>query len=212
MGKRMQNRLDTQAAIFDAAVELIEQQGYDNTSVEEICAVAGVGRATFFRHFETKAGLLREYNRRLARDAAARVAALGAVAADAQLQAIADAIHDAWASAGPGVRRLGGDAAALADLTGERTHPELLRLVLDVVRGGVADGTLRTELPPPLAASFVVTHLAGAAWWWFGHPDDDLASLLDRSLKQCLNGLARPAGEDVPQHDGDRAPLERRTA
>src|SRR4051794_35473022 len=104
MGKRMQNRLDTQAAIFDAAVELIEQQGYDNTSVEEICEVAGVGRATFFRHFETKAGLLREYNRRLAHDAAQRLTVVGAAGASVQLQAIADAIYDAWASAGPGVR------------------------------------------------------------------------------------------------------------
>ena len=32
MGKRLQNRLDTQAAIFDAAAGLIDQQGYDNTN------------------------------------------------------------------------------------------------------------------------------------------------------------------------------------
>ena len=190
MGKRMQNRLETQAAIFDAAVALVEQQGYDNTSVEEICAAAGVGRATFFRYFETKAGLLREYNRRLTADAAERLTAMGDADAGARLRAIAGAIHDAWTSAGPGVRRLGGDAAALADPTGERTHPELIGLVLDVVRTGLAAGELRTDLPPPLVAYLVVNHLAGAAWWWFDHPDDDLQALLDHSLDQCLNGIA----------------------
>jgi AcrR family transcriptional regulator len=193
MGKRMQNRLETEAAIFDAAVALIERQGYDNTTVEEICAAADVGRATFFRHFETKAGLLREYNRRLAENAADRLSAMDDAHAVARLAAIADAVHDAWASAGPGVRRLGGDAAALADPTGERTHPELIRLVLRVVRDGLDAGELRTELPPPLVAHLVVDHLAGAAWWWFDHPDDDLRALLDHSLEQCVHGLGNPS-------------------
>ncbi len=201
MGKRIQNRLDTQAAIFDAAVGLIDQQGYDNTSVEEICDAAGVGRATFFRYFETKAGLLREHNRRLTQDAAARLARLPStdVGAGAQLRVVADAIHDAWMSAGPGMRGLGSDAAALADPTGARTHPELIQLVLEIVRQGLASGELRTNLSPPLAAYLVVIHLAGAAGWWFEHPDDDLHSLLRDSLDQCLNGIAG----SLPTHRRD---------
>jgi hypothetical protein len=90
------------------------------------------------------------------------------------------------------LRRLGSDAAALADPTGARTHPELIQLVLEVVRCGLASGELRTDLPPPLAAYLVVTHLAGAAGWWFGHPDDNLSDLLDHSLEQALHGIAGP--------------------
>ncbi len=189
MSSRMQNRLDTEAAIFDAAVALIEVQGYEHTSVEEICEAAGVGRATFFRHFETKAGLLREYNRRLTADARHRLEALVTTDARSRLQVIADAVHDTWSAAGPGVRRLGADAATLSDPTGSRTHPELLALVLDVVRAGSAAGQLATELPPPLTAYLVVSHLAGATAWWFNHPDDDLRQLLDHSLSQCLQGI-----------------------
>jgi AcrR family transcriptional regulator len=188
MSTRAQHRLDTRAAIFDAAVTLIEAQGYEQTSVEEICSAAGVGRATFFRHFETKAGLLREYNRRLAEDATQRIATLASTDATSRLQAVADAIHDAWVAAGPGLRRLGADAATLADPSGNRT--ELLALVLDVVRAGRAAGELATDLPPPLTAYLIVTHLAGATAWWFNHPDDDLHQLLDSALAQSLYGIA----------------------
>lgn len=191
MGKRLQNRIETRAAIFDAAVELVELHGYDYTSIEDIAEAAGVGRATFFRHFDTKAGLLREHNRRLTDDAATRLAALTSTDAIDRLRTVVDAIHDAWTTAGPGLRQLGADAAALADPTGAKTHPELIQLVLDIVRDGIASGRMQTPLPPPLAAYLVVTHLVGAAGWWFINPDDDLRTLLDHSLDQALHGIAK---------------------
>ncbi len=40
--------------IFHAAMELFEQKGYENTSVEEITKKAGVSKGTFFTHFTTK--------------------------------------------------------------------------------------------------------------------------------------------------------------
>lgn len=40
--------------IFHAAMELFEQQGYENTSVEQITQRAGVSKGTFFTHFHSK--------------------------------------------------------------------------------------------------------------------------------------------------------------
>lgn len=40
--------------IFHAAMELFEQQGYENTSVEQITKRAGVSKGTFFTHFPSK--------------------------------------------------------------------------------------------------------------------------------------------------------------
>lgn len=40
--------------IFHAAMELFEQQGYENTSVEQITRRAGVSKGTFFTHFPSK--------------------------------------------------------------------------------------------------------------------------------------------------------------
>lgn len=40
--------------IFHAAMELFEQQGYENTSVTEITKKVGVSKGTFFTHFSSK--------------------------------------------------------------------------------------------------------------------------------------------------------------
>jgi AcrR family transcriptional regulator len=41
-----------------AALELFAAQGYDNTTVEQISARAGLARSTFFRHFSDKREIL----------------------------------------------------------------------------------------------------------------------------------------------------------
>jgi AcrR family transcriptional regulator len=45
-------------AIYDAAIELFEAKGFDETTVEEVAQAAGVSRASFFRYFSSKDDLL----------------------------------------------------------------------------------------------------------------------------------------------------------
>ncbi|MCW2857796.1 MAG: TetR family transcriptional regulator [Marmoricola sp.] len=53
-GLREQKRSATQRRIADAAARLAVEQGVASTSVDAIAAAAGVGRATFFRYFDSK--------------------------------------------------------------------------------------------------------------------------------------------------------------
>jgi AcrR family transcriptional regulator len=52
-------RRETRRAIIDAAAGLFAERGYVGTSFDAIAEAAGVGRATVFAHFPTKAGLLK---------------------------------------------------------------------------------------------------------------------------------------------------------
>lgn len=53
-------RIDrTQAALLDAFREIFFRQGYDRVTVREIVRRAGVGRSTFYEHFDCKDELLR---------------------------------------------------------------------------------------------------------------------------------------------------------
>src|SRR5260370_35868594 len=58
----------TRAAIREAANGLFLKQGVDHTTVDAICAAAGVSKGTFYLYFHRKEDLLLEYGlRRLLR-------------------------------------------------------------------------------------------------------------------------------------------------
>ena len=49
----------TRMLILSSARTLFSEKGYDATPVEEICALAGIAKGTFFYHFESKQSIVR---------------------------------------------------------------------------------------------------------------------------------------------------------
>lgn len=47
--------------ITDALIKLLEEKTLNNVSISEICEAAQVGRASFYRNFETKEDVLKAY-------------------------------------------------------------------------------------------------------------------------------------------------------
>lgn len=45
-------------AIWDAAIDLFDRKGFDETTVDEIAKAAGTSRRSFFRYFQSKSDLL----------------------------------------------------------------------------------------------------------------------------------------------------------
>jgi AcrR family transcriptional regulator len=58
MSLRDRKRARTRQALVDAAVELFERNGYDETTVADIAAAAEIGARTFFSYFASKEELL----------------------------------------------------------------------------------------------------------------------------------------------------------
>jgi AcrR family transcriptional regulator len=58
MSLRDRKRARTRQALVDAATELFERQGYDETTVADIAAAADIGTRTFFSYFPTKEELV----------------------------------------------------------------------------------------------------------------------------------------------------------
>lgn len=57
-GLREKKKRATRQAIVDAATELFLREGLQRTTIDEIAAVAGVARRTFFLHFASKEDVL----------------------------------------------------------------------------------------------------------------------------------------------------------
>lgn len=194
--------------IYNAALDLLAEQPYDKVSVDDICSRAQVGRATFFRFYGTKAGLLAEFNRRLAELARTAIADHDAASsptppsAARRLRLVQRTLAGYWAAAGPAPRKMAlafiteGSIGMLAD-GDDAVHPDLLRLVTEIVRLGQAAGELDTRLAPDFIAWLIVTALAAATGTWLvGHEHADLDRTTADTLDVLLTGLtgARDSG------------------
>jgi AcrR family transcriptional regulator len=73
---RDQQRSFTRARLIEAAVRRFGEQGYHNTTTEDIVAEAGASRATFYLHFNSKLDILREAGAALTPDVDRRYAQL----------------------------------------------------------------------------------------------------------------------------------------
>jgi len=182
------------AQLYDAASDLLASRSFDELSVADVCAHADIGRATFFRIFGTKAGLLREFNRRLAQDAAVRVAGAGAtdIAVDVgtKLGHIRASIYDAWRTAGPGHVRMAEEFVRAAPSNDPHSaHPELLGLIVDTISTAVESGELPDAVPVELAASLALIQLVAPMSYVLSGQDVDVDELSQVLLDQWLRGM-----------------------
>jgi AcrR family transcriptional regulator len=176
--------------LYDAADELLASRSFDELSVEDVCQRADVGRATFFRIFETKAGLLREFNRRLADDAARRIPESGHTEIRAALEHIRSAIIDAWRRAGHG--HVGMARAFVRSLPNEdphAAHPELFRLVVRRIAIAVEAGELPDAVPVDLAASLALISMTAPVAYAISGRAVDIDRLSRVLLDQWYTGM-----------------------
>ena len=50
----------TKKKIFETAVSLIKEKGYNNITISEICKTAGVAKGSFYVHYKSKEDIVRE--------------------------------------------------------------------------------------------------------------------------------------------------------
>lgn len=57
--KREQGKVERKERLYEAALELFREQGYEATTVDQITRQAGLAKGTFFNYFPTKDAVLR---------------------------------------------------------------------------------------------------------------------------------------------------------
>lgn len=185
-------RADSRQRIYEAALALLDTRSFDDLSIDDICKEAGVGRATYFRIYKTKPGLLLEFNRRLAMRAKSRLEELGEASAREALFVIGEEITTAWSEVSPTTTSLVVEFAGnltLANL--HEAHPDLLQLVISVVKRGITLGEIRAVFPPDFLGSLALSYMSAAALLWFEDTEQDLSLFMREAIDSWLNGTGR---------------------
>ena len=205
MTLRERNRARTRGDIEIAALELMEAQGYQATTVEEIARRAGVSSATVFRYFPAKEDMLfaQEHS------SAARMVAFVAERRDRSqtLRALAAPVT---AFAGEILSETGSQSHRLTRLV--MTTPELagrsmrmrLRWENGIARQLAQEaGAEAPDLDQVLVANLAVSCLAAALWQWQrGDSPTSIAGDTRRAFRGAA-ALARPAPRKDPHHGDD---------
>lgn len=50
--------METRKKIYDTAVNLLSEKGYDNTTVDDICNASGVAKGSFYHYFKKKSDII----------------------------------------------------------------------------------------------------------------------------------------------------------
>jgi AcrR family transcriptional regulator len=61
MSVREAKKKKNKQAILDAAISLFSENGYENTTIEHIAKIAGVGKGTVYSYFQTKKDILKGF-------------------------------------------------------------------------------------------------------------------------------------------------------
>src|SRR5215813_9379701 len=177
-GSRTQRRVArTTAAIEDAFVQLVLEQGYERVVVDDICDRADLARATFYAHYPNKEAVLLSVFNRLTEDLMQRIAYQ-----DGPWNVVRrDAIQTAYkhAAENPGLYR-----ACMSDA---RTRQAYLSIVSRYAEQNFRDRlqalNRQPRMPVPLMArGFVGALLAILDAWLDGELEGDIEEIASQAL------------------------------
>ncbi len=189
---RERKKRQTRQRLIEAALRLFQDQGYDDTTVEQIAAAAQVAKGTFFNYFETKEAILpalvawrlRELEEALSPERGAPASPVARIKLALRLVAddpLADPVLMRRLFAAGGYHSTVNPVHALADLLSEQ------------VRQAQAAGEIRADLDP-LYLGGVLRALFFQQLMMWHHVDRPapLPECLDWTVDLLLDGIAGP--------------------
>ena len=192
MTKRQQQALETKTVIFDTAVALFNEKGYDNVTVEEITTRAGVAKGSFYTYFRSKSDIVIEefrniddfykrYERNLKRYSSAtkRLVAF----TRAQLRYVRDEVGLRLLKLLYANNIMVSDAESILIDTGRFLHEIVKRIVVY----GQETGEFRTDLSPDDLALYINRGMRSVFLDWA--ISDNRFDLVTEGVQFCRNIL-----------------------
>lgn len=187
LGRREKRKLEIRSRIEDAAYRLFQQQGIENTSIEQICVEADVARRTFYGHFANKHALLgglgisRLYNQS---EPMLRLLMANHHGTRARLEAMIDYIASNFAGFGDIDRQLILIAPSIFAENAEQQREignSALESFTHLITAGVELGDVRSEFSAEILAAMVVGTLNMLTTSWAMNSDYPIFTNLEEA-------------------------------
>jgi AcrR family transcriptional regulator len=197
----------TLKALRGALLRLLKEQSFDQITIRDLCASAGAGYATFFRHYPDKAAVLNDLAAVSISELLERtVPILYAVDTGAACIALCNYIDERrqlWSTL-----LTGGAAGTLRE--------EFMRQarLLAADGPGAQPGKPGSWLPADLAVVFGVSGVIEILAWWLQHRRafaiEEIAGIIDRLVIAPILQTAQPGAPTLPK--AARSPKRKRKA
>jgi AcrR family transcriptional regulator len=175
----------TKAAIEDAFVQLVLEQGYERVAVEDISDRADLARATFYAHYPNKEAVLLSVSNRLTEDLMRRIAYQGGPWNVVRRDALQAAYNHA--AENPDLYR-----ACMSDARTRQAYLSILsRYAEQNFRDRLTALSRQPRIPVPvMARGFVGATLAILEAWLAGELEGDAEQLASMALDLFIAGGA----------------------
>jgi AcrR family transcriptional regulator len=196
LSRRERKKIETRQRLMAAALRLFHEQGFDDTTVEQITDAADVAKGTFFNYFETKESVLPAV-------AEWRLQHIGEIASPqsgapdspvARIKLVLRLVADDPISDPRLTRHL---MAAVHHMDHEPARA-LMRLLAKHAGDGQDAGEIRSDLDP-IHVGGVIRSLffQQMLTWHCGYRPGPLPDLLDAMVDLLMDGIAAPAGSQT---------------
>ena len=189
-GKRGGKKRATARRIFMSAIELMQEDGFNGVSIEQICKRAEIARATFFQHFASKAALLSVFSD-IVRQRIEEELAQEELAPEDQLRLIADhlqRLNDELGAIAPDML-----AAFMAEpgvgFNVEDPETGVEHIIVEIVQKGQSDGRFTDQWTPEDIAISLISSWIGVARHRMIHPGGRKEKPLHKILDLFLTSL-----------------------
>lgn len=193
-----QRSVETRTRIIEAAMSLFAKNGYEVTSVSEICEVAGVSKGAFYHHFHSKETVfqqaMEEWLDSIDRQmATVRDAGVAVPEALAQMTQMMPEVYQA---------AMGGLPMFLEFLSHSYRDPDVLQAIssphrryreffASMIQDGVNEGSLQ-DVDPDLVSRVIVALAVGLLLEGLVDPDgSDWVQVAQEGIKLLMKGFVR---------------------
>ena len=165
---RQQQKAHLEQQIYEVALQLFRDQGYEHTTVQQITDQVGVAKSTFFNHFPSKEHVVVLWYRRLTLDSLAKLEKQRHASALEAITALTDALA-VRAVAEPKLVAVKARIVAASDLlSGEEItlDSQLLAFCREQIAKAMERGELTTDLDTEMLAALILTTITGTSHEW----------------------------------------------